>query len=67
MGRTVPRLPAREPTEGNMRSARFWIALGCCGCLLLGGGIFAAIFGAAMFATRGATDAAAGGRGLLRL
>jgi len=48
--------PPLPPKKG--RSPVFWIGLGCCGCLALVVAVIALIGGAAMFATRGAVEAA---------
>jgi FHA domain-containing protein len=48
--------PPLPPKKG--RSPVFWIGLGCCGCLGVVVAVIALIGGAAMFATRGAVEAA---------
>jgi hypothetical protein len=48
-------MPPAAPRKG--KSPVFWIGLGCCGCLLLGMAIAAAIFGAAWCATSAPVEA----------
>jgi hypothetical protein len=54
----VPQMPAGAPPGKKGKSPIFWIAIGCCGCLLLVGLLAAVIGGGAYMATRGAADAA---------
>jgi hypothetical protein len=51
-------MPAGAPPAKKGRSPIFWIAIGCCGCLLLVGLLAAVIGGGAYVATKGAADAA---------
>jgi hypothetical protein len=51
-------MPAGAPPGKKGKSPIFWIAIGCCGCLLLVGLLAAVIGGGAYMATRGAADAA---------
>jgi hypothetical protein len=54
----VPQMPAGAPPAKKGKSPIFWIAIGCCGCLLLVGLLAAVIGGGAYMATKGAADAA---------
>ena len=54
----VPSMAPPPLVPKKRRSPVFWIGLGCCGCLLLVLVVFGLIGGAAMFATRGAVEAA---------
>jgi FHA domain len=54
----VPQMPAGAPPGKKGRSPILWIAIGCCGCLLLVGLLAAVIGGGAYMATKGAADAA---------
>jgi predicted component of type VI protein secretion system len=54
----VPQMPAGAPPAKKGRSPIFWIAIGCCGCLLLVGLLAAVIGGGAYMSTKGAADAA---------
>ena len=54
----VPQMPAGAPPAKKGRSPIFWIAIGCCGCLLLVGLLAAVIGGGAYMATKGPADAA---------
>jgi len=54
----VPQMPAGAPPAKKGRSPIFWIAIGCCGCLLLVGLLAAVIGGGAYMATKSAADAA---------
>ncbi|HSD29654.1 MAG TPA: FHA domain-containing protein [Vicinamibacteria bacterium] len=54
----VPQMPAGAPPGKKGKSPIFWIAIGCCGCLLLVGMLAAVIGGGAYMATKGAADAA---------
>jgi hypothetical protein len=52
---------APPPVPGKKgRSPVFWIAIGCCGCIVLGLAFFALVGGAAFFATRGVVDVVRG-------
>jgi hypothetical protein len=46
------------PPPAKGKKPWFWIAVGCCGCLLLGVVLLAVTAGGAWFMTRGAADAA---------
>jgi hypothetical protein len=50
-------VPAGAPPAKKGRSPFFWIAIGCCGCLLLVLVLVAVIGGGAFMATKGAADA----------
>jgi pSer/pThr/pTyr-binding forkhead associated (FHA) protein len=54
----VPQMPAGAPTAKKGKGPFFWIAVGCCGCLLLVLLLAAVIGGGAFVATKGAADAA---------
>jgi predicted component of type VI protein secretion system len=54
----VPQMPAGAPPAKKGKSPVFWIAIGCCGCLLLVALLAAVIGGGAYMATKGAADAA---------
>jgi hypothetical protein len=54
----VPQMPGGAPPAKKGKSPIFWIAIGCCGCLLLVGLLAAVIGGGAYMATKGAADAA---------
>jgi hypothetical protein len=54
----VPQMPAGAPPAKKGKSPFFWIAIGCCGCLLLVGLLAAVIGGGAYMSTKGAADAA---------
>jgi hypothetical protein len=54
----VPQMPGGAPPGKKGKSPIFWIAIGCCGCLLLVGLLAAVIGGGAYMATKGAADAA---------
>jgi len=54
----VPQMPAGAPPAKKGKSPVFWIAIGCCGCLLLVGLLAAVIGGGAYMSTKGAADAA---------
>jgi len=54
----VPQMPAGAPPAKKGRSPIFWIAIGCCGCLLLVALLAAVIGGGAYMSTKGAADAA---------
>jgi hypothetical protein len=51
-------MPAGAPPAKKGKSPLFWVAIGCCGCLLLGMLLAGVIGGGAYFATKGAADAA---------
>lgn len=53
----VPQMPAGAPPAKKGKSPVFWIAIGCCGCLLLVFLLVAVIGGGAFMATKGAADA----------
>jgi predicted component of type VI protein secretion system len=53
----VPQMPAGPAPAKKGRSPLVWVGVGCCGCLLLVGIFFAAIFGGTYMATKGAADA----------
>jgi hypothetical protein len=53
----VPQMPAGAPPAKKGRGPIFWIAVGCCGCLLLGLIIAAVIWGGVFMATKGPADA----------
>jgi len=54
----VPQMPAGAPPAKKGKSPLFWVAIGCCGCLLLGLLLAGVIGGGAYMATKGAADAA---------
>jgi hypothetical protein len=54
----VPQMPAGAPPAKKGRGPIFWIAVGCCGCLLLVALLAGVIGGGAYVATKGAADAA---------
>jgi hypothetical protein len=51
-------MPAGAPPAKKGKSPIFWIAIGCCGCLLLVALLAAVIGGGAYMSTKGAADAA---------
>jgi hypothetical protein len=51
-------MPAGGPPAKKGKGPVFWIAIGCCGCLLLVALLAAVIGGGAYMATKGAADAA---------
>jgi hypothetical protein len=53
----VPQMPAGAPPAKKGKSPLFWVAVGCCGCLLLGVLLAAVIGGGAYMSTKGAADA----------
>lgn len=57
-GAPVPQMPAGAPPAKKGKSPLFWIAIGCCGCLLLALLLAGVIGGGAYVATKGAADAA---------
>lgn len=54
----VPQMAGGPPPPKKGRSPLFWIAVGCCGCLLLAVLLAGVIGGGAWVATRGVADAA---------
>jgi hypothetical protein len=54
----VPQMPAGAPPAKKGKGPIFWIAIGCCGCLLLVALLAGVIGGGAYMATKGAADAA---------
>jgi hypothetical protein len=54
----VPQMPAGGPPAKKGRGPFFWIAVGCCGCLLLALVLAGVIGGGVYVATKGAADAA---------
>jgi hypothetical protein len=56
-GAPVPQMPAGAPPAKKGKGPLFWVAVGCCGCLLLGAALAAVIGGGAYMATKGAADA----------
>jgi len=54
----VPQMPAGAPPAKKGKGPFFWIAIGCCGCLLLVLLLVGVIGGGAYVATKGAADAA---------
>jgi len=54
----VPQMPAGAPPAKRGKSPVFWVAIGCCGCLLLVLLLVGVIGGGAYMATKGAADAA---------
>jgi predicted component of type VI protein secretion system len=57
-GSPVPPMAGGGPPPAKGRKPWFWIAVGCCGCLLLGIALLAVTAGGAWFMTRGAAEAA---------
>src|SRR5512143_2441681 len=57
-GSPVPQMPAGAPPARKGRSPLFWVAIGCCGCLLLVALLIAVIGGGAYMATKPASNAA---------
>ncbi len=57
-GSPVPQMPAGAPPAKKGRSPLFWVAIGCCGCLLLVALLIAVIGGGAYMATKPASNAA---------
>jgi hypothetical protein len=51
-------MPAGAPPAKKGRSPLFWVAIGCCGCLLLVLALIAVIGGGAYMATKPASNAA---------
>jgi FHA domain len=54
----VSQMPAGAPPAKKGKSPVFWIAIGCCGCLLLVALLAAVIWGGVFIATKGPADAA---------
>ena len=54
----VPQMPAGAPAAKKGKSPIFWVAMGCCGCLLLVALLAGVIGGGVFMATKGAADAA---------
>ncbi len=54
----VPQMPAGAAAAKKGRSPIVWVAVGCCGCLLLVAALIAVIGGGAYVASKGAADAA---------
>ncbi|HYN03524.1 MAG TPA: FHA domain-containing protein [Vicinamibacteria bacterium] len=54
----VPQMPGGAPPAKKGKSPLFWVAIGCCGCLLLVAALAGVIGGGVFMATRGAADAA---------
>jgi hypothetical protein len=53
----VPQMPGGAPPAKKGKSPVFWVAIGCCGCLLLVLLLASVIGGGAYMATKGAADA----------
>jgi hypothetical protein len=56
----VPQMPGGAPPAKKGRGPVFWIAIGCCGCILLAALVGALGFGGAFLMTKGAADGAHG-------
>jgi predicted component of type VI protein secretion system len=54
----VPQMPGGAPPAKKGKSPVFWVAIGCCGCLLLVALLAGVIGGGVFMATKGAADAA---------
>jgi hypothetical protein len=54
----VPQMPAGAASAKKGRSPLVWVAVGCCGCLLLIAALMAVIGGGVYVSTKGAADAA---------
>ena len=54
----VPQMPAGAPPAKKGKGPIFWVAVGCCGCLLLVALLAGVIGGGVYMATKGAADAA---------
>ena len=54
----VPQMPGGAPPPKKGKSPLFWVAIGCCGCLLLVAALAGVIGGGVFMATKGAADAA---------
>jgi hypothetical protein len=59
-GSPVPPMGGGGAPPAKGKKPWFWIAVGCCGCLLLVAALLAVTAGGAWFMTRGAADAAQG-------
>jgi hypothetical protein len=57
-GAPVPQMAGGAPPAKKGKSPVFWVAIGCCGCLLLVALLAGVIGGGAFMATKGAADAA---------
>ena len=57
-GAPVPQMPAGAPPAKKGKSPLFWVAIGCCGCLLLVLLLAGVIGGGVYMSTKGAADAA---------
>jgi hypothetical protein len=53
----VPQMPAGAPPAKKGKGPVFWVAIGCCGCLLVAALLAAVIGGGVFMATKGAADA----------
>ena len=53
----VPQMPGGAPPAKKGKGPLFWIAIGCCGCLLLVAALAGVIGGGVFMATKGAADA----------
>jgi hypothetical protein len=53
----VPQMPGGAPPAKKGKSPLFWVAIGCCGCLLLVAALAGVIGGGVFMATKGAADA----------
>jgi hypothetical protein len=62
----VPQMSSGAPPAKKGRGPVFWIAIGCCGCILLAALLGALGFGGAFLMTKGAADAAHGWLGEVR-
>jgi hypothetical protein len=51
-------MPGGAPPAKKGKSPLFWVAIGCCGCLLLVAALAGVIGGGVFMATKGAADAA---------
>ena len=54
----VPQMAGGAPPPKKGKSPLFWVAIGCCGCLLLVAALAGVIGGGVFMATKGAADAA---------
>jgi predicted component of type VI protein secretion system len=54
----VPQMPSGAPPAKKGKGPVFWVAIGCCGCLLLVALLAGVIGGGVFMATKGAADAA---------
>jgi hypothetical protein len=63
----VPQMPAGAPPAKKGKGPIFWVAVGCCGCLLLVALLAAVIWGGVYMGTKGAADAAHAWLGEIRL